>query len=239
MSKSDTSGTVTLGGYDTILDAKISIEEDSMSTSIVNLAKAQCKVQDKLTVIAKDASGFHAYTSLDRLMIKVKPILKAHGITFFQMPVSQSSHVGVRTIWTHTSGEWINSSIYTDIVEIPGVNLYQSIGQSITYFRRYSLLSFLGLASGPDDDGALKPPKLSSDQKAEAINIWKTAQEKLPKIAFTKFKAAIMPVDQKTNQFDANKFNASNFDEVIANAEEYIKNNTPTKQQVKNKKAGK
>jgi hypothetical protein len=39
------------------------------------------------------------------------------------------------------------------------MNMYQSIGSAITYFRRYSLSSFVGIASEEDRDASTSDDK--------------------------------------------------------------------------------
>jgi len=51
----------------------------------------------------------------------------------------------------HTSGEYISSKVETQIIQAQ--NKYQSMGSAITYFKRYSLASFVGIASDEDTDG--------------------------------------------------------------------------------------
>ena len=68
------------------------------------------------------------------------------------MPVGSSSEIGVETLYMHTSGEWIRSGMMTPIADSKGMNIYQSVGSAITYFRRYSLSAFVGIASDADND---------------------------------------------------------------------------------------
>ena len=45
------------------------------------------------------------------------------------------------------------------------MNTYQSIGSAITYFRRYSLSSFVGIASEEDVDASSKQKKYEGDEQ--------------------------------------------------------------------------
>jgi hypothetical protein len=47
------------------------------------------------------------------------------------------------------------------------MNTYQSIGSAITYFRRYSLSSFVGIASEEDVDAASKETRKPTTNKGE------------------------------------------------------------------------
>lgn len=123
------------------------------SQSLENLAKAQVKLQKEVANISEDTRGYnYNYTSLDKLLDYVRPLLTKHGFSFIQMPVGNDFSVGVKTLYMHESGEWVSNTISSPIAELGGMNTYQSVGSAITYFRRYSLSSFVGIASEKDED---------------------------------------------------------------------------------------
>lgn len=136
-----------------------------MSSTISKLALAQTKVQKEIKDLPKESKGFaHKYTTFDKLVQYLRPILSKHGISFIQMPCGDNENVGVITIYMHTSGEYISSKIETQIIQAQ--NKYQSMGSAITYFKRYSLASFVGIASDEDTDGNVKgAPKVSQPAK--------------------------------------------------------------------------
>jgi uncharacterized protein YeeX (DUF496 family) len=126
-----------------------------MSSSIARLATAQAKIQKEIKDLPKESKGFaHKYTTLDKLLQYVRPLLSKHGISFIQMPCGDNENVGVVTLYMHTSGEYISNKIETQIIQAQ--NKYQSMGSAITYFKRYSLASFVGIASEEDTDGNVK-----------------------------------------------------------------------------------
>ncbi|MBT6046840.1 ERF family protein [Candidatus Peregrinibacteria bacterium] len=142
--------------------------DKTMSESIKNIAAAQLKVQKEIKDISKDSTGYgYNYTSFDKLVQYLRPLLTKHGISFIQMPVGDryddndgKGTVGLQTLYMHAeSGEWITNSIKSPIAESKGMNTYQSIGSAITYFRRYSLSSFVGIASEEDTDASSKETK--------------------------------------------------------------------------------
>jgi len=134
---------------------KINIEQSAMSESIKNLAEAQVKVQKEIKDIGKDSQGYgYNYTSYDALVKYLRPLLTKYGLSFVQMPVGNDGEIGVQTIYMHTSGEWITSVVKSPIVDSKQMNIYQSVGAAITYFRRYSLSAFVGIASDEDNDVA-------------------------------------------------------------------------------------
>ena len=127
--------------------------ETTMSESIKNLASAQVKVQKEIEDMAHDSKGYgYNYTSYDALVKYLRPLLTKHGISFVQMPVGSDAEIGVETLYMHTSGEWVRSGMMTPIAESKSMNIYQSVGSAITYFRRYSLSAFVGIASDADND---------------------------------------------------------------------------------------
>ena len=125
-----------------------------------NIIKALVKVQSQLENLTKDTQAFkYKYVKLDKLVDAVKEPLNKNGIFFSQMPLGDSNQIGVRTIFYHTSGEWIATQLLSPIAELQGQNMYQSQGSAITYFRRYSLAAMLGLCDVDDTDAQGKVEK--------------------------------------------------------------------------------
>ena len=145
--------------------------ETTMSESIKSLAAAQVKIQKEISDMPKDSKGYgYTYTSYDALVKYLRPVLTKHGISFVQMPVGSNGEIGVETLYMHTSGEWIRSAVCSPIIESKQMNVYQSVGSAITYFRRYSLSAFVGIASDEDNDVAqiatqAKPVKKTAQAK--------------------------------------------------------------------------
>ena len=123
------------------------------SESIKALATAQLALQKEIKDISKDSTGYgYKYTSFDKLVQYLRPLLAKHGISFIQMPDGNAGSIGLTTMYMHNSGEWIANTVSSPIAEHKGMNTYQSVGSAITYFRRYSLASFAGIASEEDID---------------------------------------------------------------------------------------
>lgn len=115
-----------------------------------NIYKALSAFQQEIEPITKDATGYgYKYISLPSMIETINPVLAKHGLGFYQ-PLDGKA---VKTILFHIeSGDVIESSI--DIpqdVELKGMNAYQSLGSAITYLRRYSLASVLGLVDEDND----------------------------------------------------------------------------------------
>ena len=138
------------------------------STELSNIATALAKVQSEIknpikNQTNKGVQGSPKYANLeDTLQEYVRPICSKHGISIFQsVKTDESGKVGVCTVLLHDSGEFIESDyVFCDVV-IPISNQGKKIltegqatGVCITYLRRYSLNSALGINGDKDTDGS-------------------------------------------------------------------------------------
>lgn len=130
------------------------------SESIANLSKDLIKLQGQLQNIGEDSTGYgYKYTSLEKLLQYVRPLMAKNKIGVVQMPVSQDGKIGVTTRLIHESGEFLEETLTMDKTNLAKMNDYQVAGSAITYFRRYALSSILGIASDDDVDSMPPPPK--------------------------------------------------------------------------------
>jgi len=137
----------------------------------INIYKAIANLQQEVPVIIKDTKGYgYTYADLPAIFETINPLMKKHGIGFYQAVNGNS----IKTVIFHTeSGETIESNtdmpfdslvyeesknakgeIKTVIKGFEGMNKAQAIGSLITYFRRYSISSLLGLVTDKDTDGS-------------------------------------------------------------------------------------
>lgn len=138
------------------------------SVSLANIATALAKVQAEIknpikNQINKGVQGAPKYANLeDTLQDYVRPICSKHGISVYQsIKTNENGQVGVCTVLIHESGEFIEGDyVFCDIV-IPtnssGKKILtegQATGVCITYLRRYSLNSALGINGDKDTDGS-------------------------------------------------------------------------------------
>lgn len=117
------------------------------------LYKALANFQAEVPNIYKNAKGYsYKFADLGEINDIIKPVLAKHGLGYVQ-PINGST---IKTIVFHVeSGESIESS--ADIpqgVQLKGMNDFQVLGSAITYLRRYSLSSMLGLITDEDADAA-------------------------------------------------------------------------------------
>lgn len=125
-----------------------------------NIYKALANFQQEVPVIHQPTKGYgYTYSDLTTILGVINPLLKKHSLGFTQLLNGQE----LKTIIFHTeSGEQIESSINIPIdVKLKGMNDFQVLGSAITYLRRYSLASSLGLVTDKDADahGTQEPTK--------------------------------------------------------------------------------
>lgn len=139
------------------------------SETIVNLAVALAKAQGEFHAVKFDSVNpflKNHFASLGALIEATKPILAKHGLSVTQIPFSEGDLVGVETILLHVSGEWIGGTMTLASGEERGKSNAQVAGSIITYIRRYSYASILGLYADEDGDGN-KPVEAKPESVAE------------------------------------------------------------------------
>ena len=131
------------------------------SESITNLATALAKAQAEMPVAVFDATNpflKSKYASLGAVIQASRPILEKHKLSLVQFPISDATSIGVESILTHESGEFVAERILIPLTEEKGKSKVQSAGSTLTYLRRYSWASILGMYSDEDSDGVAVPP---------------------------------------------------------------------------------
>tara|TARA_R110002049_G_scaffold258969_1_gene434719 strand:- start:130 stop:621 length:492 start_codon:yes stop_codon:yes gene_type:complete len=128
------------------------------------------KVQTEVGAISKDSKNpfFKSkYFDINSLISHVQPLLSENGLLLLQ-PIKDGKQYSI-IIDTET-GESVESSL-----ELPNISDAQKLGSAITYYRRYTLQSLLGLQA-EDDDANLasqKPnrkPALTTEQFEKTLN---------------------------------------------------------------------
>lgn len=147
---------------------------ESLKTLLPDLFKAKAKI----TTANKSSDNPYfksKYADLNAIMDACETALKDNNIMLLQPVNSDERGSFVETVLLHTSGEWISSEMRLEFKE----NDMQKMGSAVSYARRYSLQSLLGMrvVDGEDDDGnkasgakpsngksknGFKPPKSSS-----------------------------------------------------------------------------
>lgn len=124
------------------------------SEDIKEITKALVAFHSEVGRITKDGTNPHLrnrYATIDQIIEEIRPVLATHGLFVMQLPTNtEAGEIQMTTRIYHISGQWMESPVLTIN---PQKKDAQGIGSAITYARRYSLTSFLGLNTGEDDDG--------------------------------------------------------------------------------------
>ena len=118
-----------------------------------DLYKSLAKFQQEVPIIHKATEGYgYTYASLDLIIRTINPFMKKNNLGFTQL----LDGTKIKTIIFHSeSGETLESSV--DVpqgVVLKGMNEFQVLGSAITYLKRYSLGSMLGLITDKDIDAS-------------------------------------------------------------------------------------
>lgn len=126
------------------------------SDGIAELAKALSAAQREVETASKDSVNPHfnrSYADLASVWQACREPLTKNGLSVMQRPVSEGNRVGVITTVLHSSGQWMESTLWT----VPQQAGPQAMGSCITYLRRYSLSAVAGVAPDDDDGNAASP----------------------------------------------------------------------------------
>jgi hypothetical protein len=138
------------------------------SESIKLLAGALAQAQAEMPGVQFNATNpflKNKYADLGAIISTSKPILGKNGLSVSQLVSTDKGNVGVTTVLMHNSGEWLESTAWLSLGEEKGKSQAQVAGSIITYLRRYSLASILGMYADEDGDGNPAP---KSEQKQQA-----------------------------------------------------------------------
>lgn len=166
------------------------------------LTKALCAFHADVGAIHKSAKAqYGLFADLSTVLSTVIPPLVKNGLVITQ--TFQPSEVGAEsylvTTLRHVSGETIESVL--PLVVNQGRNKLHDLGASVTYLRRYALLSLVGLVADVDTDGAFTEdepqPKAAPTQKP-------VGKKTVAKKTAPKPEPAVQPeqVDQPLSQTD-------------------------------------
>lgn len=126
------------------------------SESIKELAQALSAAQAEMPAVKMNAVNpflKNKYADLGAVIDTARPILGKHGLSVSQMVGGDGATVTVTTLVMHKSGEWLESTVGMAIGEERGKSAAQVAGSIVTYLRRYSLASALGMYADEDGDG--------------------------------------------------------------------------------------
>ena len=117
------------------------------------LFAALVKAQAEMGNAPKDGKNPHFksnYATLQSVVDTIKPILAKHGLGYTQTFHEHTGGIAVETVILHESGQQISNGV----LRVPATKQdAQGYGSAITYARRYSLQTAVGIAPEDDDDG--------------------------------------------------------------------------------------
>tara|TARA_B110000858_G_C17723161_1_gene436285 strand:+ start:671 stop:1192 length:522 start_codon:yes stop_codon:yes gene_type:complete len=132
-------------------------KETSINEKLFNL-------QQEIGAISKDASNpFYKsrYFDINSLIKQLQPLLKKHRLLLLQ-PIEEDMVVS-KLICIDGTGATISA------LKLPELNDAQKLGSCITYYRRYTLASLLGLQA-VDDDANLSSGKVEPEDNKKWLN---------------------------------------------------------------------
>ena len=150
------------------------------SETIAKLAEALSRAQAEMPAAKfNSVNPFlkNKYADLGSIIDTAKPVLGKFGLAVTQLPINDGEgRVGVETVLTHASGEWISTQFSLPLADEKGKSGAQVAGSIITYLRRYSLAAILGMYSDEDTDGnevkqELKPREAKPVSVSETMTI--------------------------------------------------------------------
>jgi len=135
----------------------------------MSIYKKLFEAKKEIGKISKDAQNpfFKSnYLSLNGLIDAVEEVLVKHDLLLLQ-PIENGKVVTM--IVEMDADKTDNSNTIISSIELPQINDPQKLGSAITYYRRYTLQSLLGLQA-EDDDGN-SATKETKEQRKPALTL--------------------------------------------------------------------
>lgn len=139
----------------------------NQSESLSNLAPALVQAISEIKSVTMDSvNPFYKskYASLGSNIETAKPALSKHGLSCPSFIVSDMGQVGLQQWLIHSSGEYINNTVYLPISE-SGRSTAQELGATISYLRRYALAALLMMYADEDTDA--EQPRSGTEQREQ------------------------------------------------------------------------
>lgn len=140
------------------------------------LALALSKAQGEIEAAAKDGTNPHfksTYATLASIWAACRAALSKNEIAVIQAPVldEKGGQLILRTTLMHSSGEQWHGVMPVQAAQNATA---QQMGSALTYARRYSLASMVGVAPDDDDDGnaatTAPPAKAAAPRKTPVLS---------------------------------------------------------------------
>lgn len=183
---------------------------NTQSEQINELITALAKAQGEIKPANKTSINPHfksKYADLSEVWEACREPLSKHNLAIVQtMNKDDQGILSLVTTLAHSSGQWIKS-IYP--LACKDHNNPQAWGSSITYARRYTLSSIVGIAPDEDDDG----------NKASVINEKKTRDDKPKTIEKHQWTELNQLIDQCDSEYQKSIWDYLNTQHITSFAE--------------------
>ena len=126
---------------------------DARDQLIAALVQVQRQVKSPRKTGYNSHRQYH-YATLADILDACRPALAEAGLAILQTPIWGPRGLELVTTLAHTSGQWVRCRMPVLSVSDP-----QAMGSALTYARKYSVLTIVGLAPDDDDDGEGAMPR--------------------------------------------------------------------------------
>jgi len=177
------------------------LEEPLVHTrEIGEISAALTKSLKDIKDIPKNTQAFnYKYAPLELYTPMIRQACLNNDLFVLQSPSSSTGRVGVTTLLTHSSGQWIRGEVSIPFDPKEHKNAIQAQGSIITYLRRYSLGAFWSISSHGDDYDAVEAKKEDPPTKASKALLSKLEQSaQQGKESLTQAFAKLSPTDKKS-----------------------------------------
>lgn len=151
------------------------------SENLDKLFKGMNTFRSQLKQPAKDANNpfFKSnYVTLEGVQNAIDAAIKDTGLAYTQIVKNDDNgNVGVETIITHESGQYLTTGV---LALRPEKATPQGYGSTITYAKRYQLASAFGVSSDVDDDGNAGSFKTQAKKNYQQNNYQQSYQQGYP-----------------------------------------------------------
>jgi len=136
------------------------------------LLKALFELKKEVGTMTKDSVNpfFKSkYFDINQLLEHVEPLADKHGLLILQPIIKGFVRTEIHCVETE-------EMVYSEI-ELTGIKDAQKVGSEITYFRRYTLQSLLGIQAEDDDANKAVQPIKQEVKKDETPITWLTEEQ--------------------------------------------------------------
>lgn len=140
----------------------------------MSILKKLFEAKKEIGAITKDAKNpfFKSnYFDINSLLREIEPILEKNELILLQ-PIEDGK---VKTIIFSIDEDGSKDNVFSEM-QLPNIQDPQKLGSAITYYRRYTLQSLLGLQS-EDDDGNKASRSINLKKPSDKLKECKTLTE--------------------------------------------------------------